>query len=194
MTTTPPGPNFLVLHEDGRIIVMWPAPGQSLRGAIAQQVPNLSTQGCGPVRLWFADDFGAPGLSPNRLADAFIAQLGYQHTWYGPVAVSMEEDAAGDIPPLSPKVHALAAEWATAPADDDFAAAERHVPDLVGDLMYMGRLTLSGRTIYQYKHYRTRRYLSLDLHGRAWQIHRGATGQIQAHPIDLATATAFVLG
>ncbi|MFI6041954.1 hypothetical protein ACIA8C_09985 [Nocardia sp. NPDC051321] len=98
--------DFLVLNPDGEVLYGSRNRDQEMRDAVRTHVPDLSTQGMGRLRAWFADDFSNPDLLPNPLADQVLARLGYQLPtgWYGPVAVSMEEDGAGDIPPLDSKV------------------------------------------------------------------------------------------
>lgn len=104
---TPDGVHFVLLPVDGG-----PArsgrrgPDESTYQAIRRLVPDLSTQGTGRLRLWFCDRFA--DLPPNPLADAVIGRLGYRHPtgWYGPVAITMAEDATGDVPPLLPEVRA----------------------------------------------------------------------------------------
>ncbi|WP_063011872.1 hypothetical protein [Nocardia nova] len=98
--------DFVVLHPGGEALYGSRDRDQSTRDAIRTHVPDLSTQGVGRVRAWFADNFSRPDLRPNPLADQVLARLGYKHPtgWYGPVAVTMEEDMAGHIPPLDPKV------------------------------------------------------------------------------------------
>ncbi|WP_063041803.1 hypothetical protein [Nocardia pseudovaccinii] len=94
--------DFVVLQPDGAAIYGSRERDQGLRGAIGAHVPDLDTQGMGRVRAWFAEDFARRALHPNPLADQVLARLGYDHPsgWYGPVAVTMEEDATGHIPPL----------------------------------------------------------------------------------------------
>ncbi|WP_327116490.1 hypothetical protein OHB12_04740 [Nocardia sp. NBC_01730] len=98
--------DFVVLQPDGAVIYGSRDRDQGWRDAIRAHVPDLSTQGIGRVRAWFADDFASLDLRPNPLADQVLAHLGYRHPsgWYGPVAVTMEENMAGDIPPLSSEV------------------------------------------------------------------------------------------
>jgi hypothetical protein len=99
--------DFVVFPVDGPAVYGHRAPGESPNQAIRHHVPDLGTQGAGRLRLWFSDTFG-PDARPNPLADKVIGRLGYRHPtgWYGPVAVSMEEDDRGQVPPLSPQVRA----------------------------------------------------------------------------------------
>ncbi|WP_249643850.1 hypothetical protein [Nocardia sputi] len=100
--------DFVVLHPDGTVVYGSFAPGEGVRAAIRAHVPDLGTQGMGRARAWFADTFSDPELPPNPLAYQVFAWLGYRHPsgWYGPVAVTMEEDAAGSIALLEPDVRA----------------------------------------------------------------------------------------
>lgn len=51
--------------------------------------------------------------------------------------------------------------------------AERAIPDLLGDVMYMSyTVTKTGRIIHAYKHCDTRRYILLDDTGAAWSKSR----------------------
>lgn len=111
--TNPDIPDFVVLPVDGPAVYGHRDPGESPNQAIRAHVPDLGTQGAGRLRLWFSDTFG-PDACPNPLADTVIGRLGYQHPtgWYGPVAVSMEEDRSGEVPPLSPEVRATLDELA----------------------------------------------------------------------------------
>lgn len=98
--------DFVVLQPDGTVVYGAPDHNQGLRTAISAHVPDLSIQGTGRVRAWFADDFGGPDLYPNLLADQVLARLGYEHPAgrYRPVAVTMYEDMTGRIPPLASEV------------------------------------------------------------------------------------------
>ncbi|MEV5835381.1 hypothetical protein [Nocardia sp. NPDC052112] len=98
--------DFVVLQPDGAAIYGSRERDQGLQAAIRAHVPDLATQGMGRVRAWFADDFTSAALHPNPLADQVPARLGYDHPsgWYGPVAVTMEEDVAGHIAPLASEV------------------------------------------------------------------------------------------
>ncbi|MFE3229852.1 hypothetical protein [Nocardia sp. NPDC059228] len=74
-----------------------------------------------------------------------------------------------------------------------FTAAERHAPELLGDLMYVGTVRLdNGRTVYQYKHAATRRYLNLDLTGQAWWIAVTEDGRMLTRTMHLHSAKEFV--
>lgn len=106
--------DFVLLPADGPASYGRRDAGESTYQAIRRHVPDLGTQGAGRLRLWFADTFGAD-LPANPLADAVIGQLGYRHPtgWYGPVAISMEEETAtGEVPPLLPEVRATIDELA----------------------------------------------------------------------------------
>ncbi|MBF6063485.1 hypothetical protein IU500_18540 [Nocardia terpenica] len=98
--------DFVVLNPDGTVIYGSRDGDQRVWEAIRTHVPDLSTQGMGRVRAWFADDFSSPDLLPNPLADRVLTRLGYQHPtgWYGPVALSMEEDMVGEIAALDSEV------------------------------------------------------------------------------------------
>lgn len=104
--------DFVVLHPDGTTVYGSCGPGQGVRAAIRAHVPELSTQGMGRVRAWFPDTFSDPELLPNPLAYQVFAHLGYRHPsgWYGPVAVTMEENSAGIIAPLAPDIRATVQE------------------------------------------------------------------------------------
>lgn len=105
--------DFVLLPVDGPASYGRLSPGESTYQAIRRQVPDLGTQGAGRLRLWFPDQFrdasGRYLFPPNPLADRVVSRLGYRLAggWYGPVAISMEEETAtGEIPPLSPEVRA----------------------------------------------------------------------------------------
>ncbi|GAB4589992.1 hypothetical protein [Nocardia sp. IFM 10818] len=185
--------DFVVLHPDGRAEYHHTPVGRSLRDAIGDHVPNKASQGHRAVRMWFSDGFSAPGLYPNRLADDVLGQLGYTYQWYGPVAVSMDEDAHGETAALSAEVR----EAVTAAVDhlntSMWGAAQRHAPELLEDLMYMGTVGIDGRPVHQYKHRDTRRYLNLEPDGQAWRIAVNADGQTLAQPLDLSEAKASLL-
>lgn len=52
-----------------------------------------------------------------------------------------------------------------------WAPAERVLAaDLLLDVMFVGTVSYSGRQLWQYKHHATRRTLSLDEAGRAWEV------------------------
>lgn len=105
--------DFVLLPVDGPSRYIRRRPGEGINSAIRRHIPDLGTQGAGRVRMWFSDTFG-PDAPPNPLADRVIGRLGYRHRsgWYGPVAVSMEENAAGVVPPLLPEVRAVIDEFA----------------------------------------------------------------------------------
>jgi hypothetical protein len=98
-------PEFFVLRPDGTITYGRRAPGESLDSAVRAAIPEvriLGTSTLGMARLWY-HDFFTPDLPRNQLADLIVAELGYRHEtgWYGPVAVSMDENpATGEVPPL----------------------------------------------------------------------------------------------
>lgn len=98
--------DFVLFPVDGPVSYGHCRSGEEIGDAIRRHVPDLATQGARRLRLWFCDTFG--DQAPNPTADAVIGRLGYQHPtgWYGPVAISMEEDATGEIPSLSPQVRA----------------------------------------------------------------------------------------
>lgn len=98
--------DFVVINPDRTVLYDVRDQDSGLRGAIARHVPNLSTQGMGRVRAWFADDFSDPALEANPLAYRVLTGLGYRHPtgWYGPVALSMEETPSGNVPPLTPEM------------------------------------------------------------------------------------------
>ncbi|WP_067891590.1 hypothetical protein [Nocardia vaccinii] len=98
--------DFVVINPDGTVLYDVRDQGSGLRGSLARHVPDLSTQGMGRVRAWFADDFSAPALEANPLAYRVLTGLGYRHPtgWYGPVALTMEETPSGNVPPLTPEV------------------------------------------------------------------------------------------
>ena len=56
------------------------------------------------------------------------------------------------------------------PDTPEWGPAEKHVPHLLPELMYMGRIADAEKTIHQYKHHFTRRYINLDDTGQAWRI------------------------
>ncbi|MEU7631750.1 hypothetical protein AB0C34_17430 [Nocardia sp. NPDC049220] len=191
MSTEPDTADFVVLHTDGRVVYLSAEPGRPLREAINAYVPNLASRGLGQLRVWFADDFGALGLYTNPLADSVTDRLGYPYDWYGPVALSMEEDVHGVIVPLAGEVRETITELAYALNAGDLAAAARYAPELLDDLMYMSSIDINGRTVYQYKHCDTRRYLNLDMTGQAWRI-ANADGQMFTRPMDISEAKSFV--
>lgn len=96
--------DFVVLHPSGQLTRHTRDCGP-LRAALAREIPNLGTQGMGRLRAWYDDDFGtSPAAAPNALADVVLRGIGYMQPpgfWRGRVALSMEEDAHGDIGPLT---------------------------------------------------------------------------------------------
>jgi hypothetical protein len=80
-------------------------------------------------------------------------------------------------------------------AERSWVPAEQVVPELLEDLMLMGTVEYSGQVIQQYKHVDTRRYLSLDGAGQAWQVAvHPDTGEVGARRISLDEAKALLLG
>lgn len=76
----------------------------------------------------------------------------------------------------------------------NWTPAERQIPELLCDLMYMSSVTYGGRVIHQYKHAVTRRYINLDNSGQTWQVAVDpSTGDIGARRITLSEAKAHVL-
>jgi hypothetical protein len=73
-------------------------------------------------------------------------------------------------------------------ADTVWFPAELYVPHLLEHLMYMGNLEYSGRTIHQYKHTVTRRYINLEDNGQAWRVNVSPLGDLTARPITLVDA------
>lgn len=121
--------DFVVLHPDGAAIYGSRDRAQPVRNALGAHVPELSTQGLGRVRAWFADDFASPALRPNPLANQVLARLGYRHPsgWYGPVAVTMEEDRAGNIAELAPDVRDTVDELSATRSGADTRTVERFI-------------------------------------------------------------------
>lgn len=99
--------HFVVLRPDGTTTYGTRKGGQSILTALDPHIPDLGTQGLGRLRMYFSDTFTTE-MPPNHLADRVIGSLGYTHRtgWFGTVAVSMEEDWTGAIPPLMPEVRA----------------------------------------------------------------------------------------
>lgn len=110
MTTE--SPDFAVLHPDGRLEYGRRGEGESITRALRPYIEELATQGMGRLRAFFSDRFA--GRPANPLADKVMSSVGYHHPtgWYGTVAVSMEEDATGDCPPLIAEVRATLEELA----------------------------------------------------------------------------------
>lgn len=78
----------------------------------------------------------------------------------------------------------------------NWAPAEQYLPDLLDVLMWMGTVDHEGRRIEQYKHYETRRYISLDADGQAWKI-RYSAGNYSGvpdvvAPVDMPTARQWL--
>ncbi|MFX0576228.1 hypothetical protein [Nocardia nepalensis] len=117
--------DFVVLQPGGAAIYGSRERDQGLRAAIGAHVPDLATQGMGRVRAWFADDFTSSDLHPNPLADQVLARLGYDHPsgWYGPVAVTMEEDVTGHIAPPGSEVRETVNEVLAAAQDTETRTA-----------------------------------------------------------------------
>lgn len=80
--------------------------------------------------------------------------------------------------------------------DPRWEPAERHLPEwLLYELMWMGSVSAAGRSVQQYKHDMTRRYLNLDLAGQAWDVSVApGTGEVSAEQIDTAAAIAHLTG
>jgi hypothetical protein len=99
----------VVLHPDGSVTAGRRQAGESLYLAVRAAIPRVRTlgsTGLGLARLWYHDMFTSD-LPANRLADDVIAALGYHHPtgWYGPVAVSMDEDPrTGEVPAIPREV------------------------------------------------------------------------------------------
>lgn len=114
MTSTPVDFAVLVpgrpVHYDRR------KPGEPMRAAVRRYVPDLSTQGVGPLRVWFSDTF-TRDMPDNRVAGLVIETFGYllPGGWAGTVAISMEEDDAGSISRLSWEVLELIEDAAATP-------------------------------------------------------------------------------
>ena len=104
--------DFAVLHPDGRLDYGRRGQGQSTNRALRPYIDELATQGMGRLRAWFSDRFTA--RPPNPLADKVLSAIAYHHptSWYGTVAVSMEEDATGECPPLTAEIRATLDELA----------------------------------------------------------------------------------
>lgn len=111
-TMTSDNPDFAVLHPDGRLEYGRRGEGESPYRAVKPYIDDVASQGMGRLRAWFSDDFGA--LPPNPLADRVLTSVGYHHPtgWRGTVALSMEEDQAGEYAPLSAEVRATLDELA----------------------------------------------------------------------------------
>lgn len=102
------GPDFAVLHPDGRIHYHRHSGGpvhHAIRAAIIAPGGVLGTQGMGPLRAWYTDDF--TGLARNPLADRVLTVIGYRHPtgWRGLVAITAEDDPhTGDRPALDARL------------------------------------------------------------------------------------------
>lgn len=83
-------------------------------------------------------------------------------------------------------------------------AAEKYLPDVVDDLMYMGYVVYEGTVIHQLKHYMTRRYINLDDAGQTWIIGQRVTDNdpwsdesmalpYEAAPMPLDEALSYLL-
>ncbi|NKQ59050.1 hypothetical protein HFP15_40030 [Amycolatopsis sp. K13G38] len=109
---TSDGPDFAVLHPDGRLEYGRLGEDGSAYHAVKPYIDDVSSQGMGRLRAWFSDGFG--GLPPNPLADRVLSSVGYHHPtgWRGTVALSMEEDQAGEYAPLPTEVRATLDELA----------------------------------------------------------------------------------
>jgi hypothetical protein len=82
----------------------------------------------------------------------------------------------------------------TASTAPNWSPAERIVPELLNDLMWMGTQTVNGNPVEQYKHADTRRYINIDPLGRCWRIEVSLDGEVDATHIDLAEARQAVRG
>lgn len=72
--------------------------------ALGAFIPDVTTQGAGQFRMWFADVFTAD-MDPNPYADAILGALCYRHRdgWRGPVGLTLEESPhTGRIPQMTP--------------------------------------------------------------------------------------------
>jgi len=108
--------DFALLTSSGHLTYGCRRPDESIFTALRREIPDLSTQGLGQLRMWFTDVFTAE-LPDNHLADEVIGRLGYHHLygWAGPVALTLEEDPhTGDVPALTPEVRATLDELAQA--------------------------------------------------------------------------------
>lgn len=109
--TTAPTETYLVIlrTEDrgmrrGKLMI-----GDTVPAAVTRYVPRPASQGMGRLRVWFTDDFatstdvlGRPWRA-NPLADRVLRAIGYRQPagfWRGVVALSMEEGAHGEYPPM----------------------------------------------------------------------------------------------
>jgi hypothetical protein len=114
MTSTPVDFAVLVpgrpVHYDRR------ESGEAMHHAVRRYIPDLGTQGVGPLRVWFSDTF-TRDMPDNRVSGLLIESFGYLRPggWAGTVAVSMEEDDSGSIPRLSWEVLELIEEAAATP-------------------------------------------------------------------------------
>ena len=108
---------FVVLRPDGTATYGHHESGSSILPALDPHIPDLGTQGLGRLRMFFSDTFTAE-MPPNDLAERVISHFGYTHRtgWFGTVAVSMEEEWDGEIPPLTPEVRATIDELLASPA------------------------------------------------------------------------------
>ncbi len=104
-TNTPTAADFVLLRTDGTTTYGRRDAGEELRTALRRHIPDLSSQGAGRLRMWFNDSFTA-AMASNQLANTVIGALGYSHPtgWRGTVALTMEEDFAGEYAPLLPQV------------------------------------------------------------------------------------------
>ncbi|MCX4098343.1 hypothetical protein [Nocardia sp. alder85J] len=113
--------DFVVLYPDGTVGYGSNDRDGLVRETLHTHVTDLSTQGMGQVRAWFADGLSNPALHPNALAERVFARLGYHRPsgWYGPVAITMKENRDGEVAPLTPAVRAIVDELAVAAHSTD---------------------------------------------------------------------------
>lgn len=86
--------------------------------------------------------------------------------------------------------------WTLAPPSaPNWAPLELAALDQCPYFMHMCRLTgTDGRTVEQYKHIDTRRYLNLDDSGRAYRVTvTGGPDGMTVEPIEFADALAYAL-
>lgn len=63
-------------------------------------------------------------------------------------------------------------------------------PDQMGEWMWMGMVKHDGRTIEQYKHRDSRRYVNIDQDGKAWRLRFTGSDTPSAEQVPLAEAIA----
>jgi len=123
--------DFVVLRPDRTATYGVRDDYQGFPAAIGSHIPDLATQELGQLRAWYSHNFVNSSLPANPLADQVFERFGYEHPigWRGPVAVTMAENAAGDIPPLFFKVVQTVREIHEAGDTDRYAA--QFVADVV---------------------------------------------------------------